>query len=116
MLLREHCVPDYANPGAEEQPLGMAQSFHREFAGEGKTLFPCQDGRALDRNASSEQHKISRLLTFLSNQLGFAHLAEHLTYHNWTVEATGNLGVTTTERHPQLPAGPKGVPKDIPNQ
>jgi hypothetical protein len=116
MALCQYGVLDYANPGTEEQPPGVAQSFRWQFAGKSRPFFSCQEGRAFDRNASSEEHSVSRSLAFLSNQLGFGHLAEHLTDHNWTIEAAGDLCVTATERHTQLLAGPKRVPKDIPYQ
>jgi hypothetical protein len=115
MALREHGVPDYANPGMKEQPPRMAQSFPWQFPGEADPPLFGQDGRALNRDASRKQHKVSWPLAFLSDQLGFAYLAKHLTYHNWTSEATGNFCVTAAEGHTQLLAGPKRVAKDIPH-
>jgi hypothetical protein len=116
MALCQHGVLDYANPGTEEQPPGIAKSLPWQFASKGTALFSRQDGRALNCNASSEQHKVPRSLAFLSNQLGFGHLAEHLADHNWTVKAASNLCVTATERDTQLLAGSKRVAKDIPYQ
>jgi hypothetical protein len=114
MALREHGVPDHANARMEEQPPRMAQSFPWQFPGKAEPFFFGQDGRALNCDASRKQHKVSWPLAFLSDQLGFAYLAEHLTYHNWTSEPTGNFCVTAAEGHTQRLAGPKRVPKDIP--
>jgi hypothetical protein len=66
MALSKHCVLNYTNPGMEEQPLRLAESFPWQFAGE-STLFFREDGCTLNRNPSSEQHKVSRPLALFSD-------------------------------------------------
>jgi hypothetical protein len=99
VALCKHGVPDYADARTEEQPLGVAEDFRWQFPRQGETLFSREECGALNRNASREQDEVPRPLAFLPNQLGFGHLAEHLTGHDWTVEAMGNFCVTATERH-----------------